>query len=282
MDIQNLCNIIDLPPEIIKQVLYYYENLDFTKISPFYTELNSRQSWESGYNNIKNNLGEDSDGFKILTCMLSHVLNTHVLYEEKGIPDDIFIATMKFFTRFINEHMVSLGTYRFTWAWWVPRQLSFNEFRIGELEYETIDNNEGKSISIHIPSDADMSTANLRKSYLDARKFFLNYYPEYKDANMYCDSWLLSPALEKLLPEGSNILKFQKAFMIDRVDYETNHFMYWVYKRDDIPWGDLPENTSLQRKMKEYILSGGKVGSASGKLIHDPFVFLCKETGEIT
>lgn len=269
MDIQKLCKIIDLNPEVTKQVLYYYENIDFINLSPFFAELSSRQTWDEGNNNIKNNLGDDPDGFKMLTCMLVNALHTHAVYIEKGIPEDIFIATMKFFTRFINEHMAIYGTYRFLWAWWVVRQLSCNEFRIGELEYETVDNNGCKSISIHIPSDAIMNTSNLCKSYHDARYFFEKYYPEYKDADMYCDSWLLSPALEKLLQEPSNILNFQKAFTIERVDPETNHFMYWVYKREDIPLEDLPEDTSLQRRMKEYLLQGGKVGSAYGKFNYE-------------
>jgi hypothetical protein len=266
MDIQRLCKIIDLQPEVTIQVLYHYENIDFGNLSPFFAELSSRQTWDQCYNNIINSLGDDPDGFKLLTCMLVNALHTHSVYVEKGISEDIFIATMKFFTRFINAHLVSYGTYRFAWGWWVARQLSCNEFRIGELEFETIDNNGCKSISIHIPSDAVMDTSILCKSYHDARSFFEKYYPEYKDADMYCDSWLLSPALEKLLQEPSNILNFQKAFTIERVDYESNNFMFWVYKRDNIPLEELPEGTSLQRRMKEYLLQGGKVGSASGKL----------------
>ena len=271
MDIKKLCEIIDLQQEVTKQVLYYYESINTEDIFPILTELSLRQTWDGGYNKLKDILGDDPDGFKILTCMLIFALNTHEVYKSKGIPQEIFVSTMKFFTRFINEHMVSFGDYRFVWAWWVARQISCNEFRIGELEYETVDNNGCKSISIHIPSDAVIREENLRKSYLDACDFFAKYYPDYKDAEMNCDSWMLSPALEKLLPATSNILIFQKAFIIERIDYDTNYFMYWVYKRDDIPLEKLPENTSLQRRMKEYILNGGKVGSAFGKLVKNPF-----------
>lgn len=271
MDIQKLCKIIELQPEVSEQVLWYYENINFENMTPVLTELNSRRTWDDGYNNLKTILGDDPDGFKMLTCMLSFVLNTHEEYERKEISEDIFIATMKIFTRFLGEYMTGYGVYRFTWGWWVPRQISCNEFRIGELEYETVDDGENKSISIHIPSDAIMNTANLRKSYISARNFFTKYYPEYKDVDMYCDSWLLSPALEKLLPENSNILKFQKEFIINRVDSDFKYFMNWVYKKDDIPYEDLPENTTLQRNMKKFLLNGGKVGSAAGKLIDNPF-----------
>lgn len=271
MDIYELCKKIELQPEITEKVLYYYKEINFNILYPYFTELYNRQTWNEGLDNIKNNIGEDPDYYKILTCMLTCVLETNKIYIEKGISDEIYVATMKYFTRFINEHMVSFGTYRFTWYWWVPRLISCNEFRIGELEYETVDNNGCKSISIHIPSDAVLNAVNLRKSYLDARKFFSEYYPEYKDVDMFCDSWLLSPALKKLLSEDSNIIRFQKSFTIENVVYDNNSFMYWVYKRDDIPWEKLPENTSLQRRMKEYILDGGKIGVAFGKLVCDPF-----------
>lgn len=271
MDIKNLCRIIELQPEVTTQVLRYYESINLDDSSPVSAQLYSRRTWDNGYNNLKSILGDDPDGFRMLTCLLSLALNTKEEYEHKGIPEDIFIATMKIFTRFLKEHEDGYGTYQFKWGWWVPRQISCNEFRIGELEYETVDNDDGKSISIHIPSDAVLNTADLRKSYVDARHFFAKYYPEYNNVDMYCDSWLLSPSLKKLLPDTSNILYFQKAFIIDKVDYEFKYYMNWVYKRDDIRLEDLPENTALQRNMKKFLLSGGKVGSAAGKLIPDPF-----------
>ena len=43
--------------------------------------------------------------------------------------------------------------------------------------------------------------------------------------------------------------------------------MQWVYRKTDIKYEELPEETSLQRNMKLYLLEGGKVGGAKGKLI---------------
>ena len=42
--------------------------------------------------------------------------------------------------------------------------------------------------------------------------------------------------------------------------------MEWVFggKKEDP--NEYPENTSLQRKLKKYIIDGGKVGKASGLL----------------
>ena len=40
-------------------------------------------------------LGEDLDGIKILSCMLKASLNAYEVYKEKGISEEIFIATKK-------------------------------------------------------------------------------------------------------------------------------------------------------------------------------------------
>lgn len=58
------------------------------------------------------------------------------LYEKEGIGEDVFLATMKCFPRFIKEHLVSYGSYVFDREWWVARQISMQLLRIGELEYE--------------------------------------------------------------------------------------------------------------------------------------------------
>lgn len=89
---------------------------------------------------------------------------------------------------------------------------------------------------------------------------------------MRCESWMLCPVLADLLPAHSRVLAFQRAFEVQRVDAENPGFLQWVYGRKDIPPPELPERTSLQRKMKAHLLRGGKVGWAFGKLSRDPFL----------
>ena len=81
-----------------------------------------------------------------------------------------------------------------------------------------------------------------------------------------CDSWLLSPALKELLPEESRILQFQNRFEVKSWNKEEDAYLEWVFKRKDLPLEKLPEETSLQRKMKAYVLQGGKIGEAYGEI----------------
>ena len=90
---------------------------------------------------------------------------------------------------------------------------------------------------------------------------------------MICESWLLSPALKQMLPPESRIRRFQDAFDLTGEDPEDSAALEWVFyvaggQRDSVKTEDLPEKTSLQRKMKAMLLSGKKPGSARGTLAH--------------
>ena len=209
---------------------------------------------------------------KILTCMLKCAIKTYQLYQSHGVDEQIYVDSLKAFTRFVGEHKVSYGTYGFDRYGWATRQIAMQLLRIGQLEYEMDEIDGEKVISLHIPSDASLKKEGLRKSYEEARVFFDTKFPEYKSARMVCHSWLLSPALKDVLPEGSNILNFQKNYVIESAEYEQMDCLEWVFKNPKMELKDLPENTSLQRNLKKYLLDGKNVGTAFGHLVDEPFL----------
>ncbi|HEX3077111.1 MAG TPA: acyltransferase domain-containing protein [Lachnospiraceae bacterium] len=272
MLINDLCNILDIPKVVQEKVINYDNKINFNDIENEMLRMNEPSTWEKALEGLNKYLGPDEEGLKILTCQLHAVCYTYEKYKDMGIIDDIFIETMKFFSRFLYAHYEIYGEYRYVWSWWAVRQISMQEFRIGDLEYEMIIQEGKKVISIHIPSDANMASSNLRKSYLDAREFFTKYYPDYANVDMVCGSWLLAPALRKLLPESSKIIQFQNSFELTSQEDDSPGFLDWVYGRRDIPFENLPEETSLQRKLKPYLINGGKVEWANGTLIQEPFI----------
>ncbi len=272
MLLAELCHAIDLPVEVSDRVLAFDREFDHAAIASETHALLHRATWEQAVKEIQRILGDDPAGVKMLACMLRCACQTHQAYVEKGIPEAVFIDTMKFFSRFVNFHQAVHGFPAFTWGWWVPRQLSLNEFRIGALEYETVEKGADRGIHVHIASDSDLSPPRLRESYLNARRFFADFFPAYAHADMYCESWMLCPVLAELLPANSRILAFQRSFDVHKTEPENDGFMLWVYGRKDTPPTDLPEHTSLQRRMKTHLLRGGKIGCASGKLSRDPFL----------
>ncbi|MBF5067020.1 DUF5596 domain-containing protein, partial [Salmonella enterica subsp. enterica serovar Istanbul] len=116
------------------------------------------------------------------------------IYQPLKIPRTVYLATMNAFTRFIHEHFQVTGRYRFDRGFWIWRYTSGLIFRIGELEYERTYfpkghkelKLEGKQcLSLHIPSDADLSRNKIRDSYESAIRFFELYFPDYHYQVMY-------------------------------------------------------------------------------------------------
>lgn len=271
MTLEEVCEGICLPDQMKRKVLEFAGEWDEKTLKPFSAALYDPSTWEKGVKDIEGALGEDPDGGKMLTFMLMRAAEAHKEYEKRGISMTIFTDTMKFCTRFLEEHYEVYGTYAFRWGWWFPRQISLREFRIGALEYEMIEQEEKKVINIHIPADADMRRDSLRESYEEAREFFIKYFPEYGHSDMVCDSWLLSPVLAKLLPANSNIAGFQTGFELTHVDHTSDSAVRWVYGRTDIPIQELAAKTSLQKKIKALLMEGCSIGAAQGRLHKDPW-----------
>ena len=211
---------------------------------------------------------------KLAAHLLAAIDNRDEGCPWENIPEIIWLDTMKAFTRFVNEHHASTGEYGFDRDFWTTRQVNAQLLRIGELEYEMCQHEGRDIISLHIPSDADMSADKLNTSVSAAREFIAEWYPQWAQAPMVCSTWLPAPALRDMLPGNANIIRFQNAFDILEVDPEPDDVLEWVFrlteeqqKNADI--SALPENTTLQREVKKLLLSGGRVGIAGGVLARE-------------
>ena len=210
------------------------------------------------------------DGADMLIRQITEALESRRYGPWRNIPEGIWLATMKCFPRFIGEHRRSYGYDGFDRYGWTVRQVGARLFRLGELEYELTSG----CVSLHIPSDAKLLSGLLNDSVKKAREFLSEYFPDYTDMPVDCESWLLSPRLREWLPKTSGILRFQAAFEITEVDPEDDSALEWVFRvaegqRAALDLSALPEDTSLQRLMKADLLAGGRPGSARGTLVRE-------------
>ena len=289
MTIAELCKAINLQSDVTNEVVSFYDGSDFKLLGDRLEELEDRDSVDSdAVLRLYGAFSPDERQIKMLTYMLHRAIEAYDKYIQLGISEDIYIATMKCFTRFINESYVKNGAYVFDRGWWTVRQISVKLFRIGELEYELINWNNEPAISMHIPSDSDLSSEKCVESLKQAKDFMAKFFPEYSNSKYICDSWLLAPALKELLPTTSNIISFQNMFKIVETKPDSMGFVEWVFKQDtsdivrtepnemgitemlyqkrDINMDEMPENTSLQKNIKAYIKAGGSIGEALGIL----------------
>ena len=103
MNISTLCDKIELQSPVKEKVFAFAEGFDFQKIDELQKEYFSYANMKTALNQVREFLSEDTNGIKILSCMLKACVDTYNVYQAKGISDEIYFATMKCFTRFINE-----------------------------------------------------------------------------------------------------------------------------------------------------------------------------------
>ena len=112
---------------------------------------------------------------------------------------------------------------------------------------------------MHIPEGEPLLDEECGKSFAEADRFFG---PEY---TMYdCESWLLSPKLQKLLKQQSNILKFQNRFEVEKIIYPFCQAEERVFGEIREDKENYPEQTSLQRAVKQLVMTGEDVGIGYG------------------
>ena len=270
MTSKELYDLIKLPEGVIEQLNQYENNRKGDIPAEIKEKLFSRESWDGGIKELQAYLGEDPYCINTLWEQLNFVSSyTYEEYGKRGISLQVFADTFGFVTRFITGTKDAAGKYKYDWAWWLQRQITLQEFRIGSLEYEFVEANGHREIEIHIPSDAGMSKEALCQSIKDFREFEEKNMPDWMDVPITTFTWMIMPELEEFLPKNSNILTFKSLFDIDYVDYEQNWYMGWIFPGYSEVSENLPEKTTLHRKLKEHLLSGKKFGIAKGHLVLD-------------
>lgn len=268
MGMEQLCKQIGMPPEATGQILAIHGDPAF---SPPLHKLTRQAFWQEGLAELKAYVGEDPGGWKQLCSMLRCALAAKEEYRKAGLSETVYYHTMGCFSRFVREHRESYGHDGFDRGWWTVRQVSCRLLRIGELEYELLSPEEGGTVALHIPTDASLEETGLRTSWEEAKRIISRHFPAYGEAPMTCHSWLLSPVLGELLPPHSNILRFQSSFDIRTLSTPNQGVILWVFKNPKLPPEQYPEDTSLQRALKAFLLGGGTFWDARGVLHTDPF-----------
>ena len=137
---------------------------------------------------------------------------------------------------------------------------------VGRLQYEYCNNKKGKYIKIHIPKGDKLLYNEVLNSIKNSKKEIKKYF-KIENYEYYCESWLLSKDITKLLDGNSNIAKFQQLFDIIEGKDAIKDILNFVYGLQQInSYYDLPEKTSLQSKIKDLLINGKEIHIGIGKL----------------
>ena len=226
---------------------------------------------EECYKNLKKLFYEDDKTFFqiadkqpaketwLLYLYVRFAVDLYSKYTEMRISDKIYYDTFSDFTIWFQhcmkeKHVVGLVEER-----WLELHLKIRLFRLGRLQFEL--DEKGRHIHIHIPEGEPLSREACDISLAQAEAFFDDFYTGFD-----CESWLLAPALLEILDEEDRIIQFQKRFKIERINKDNRQAEERVFGSIQEDKSLYPEHTSLQRKLKKYVLAGKNPGVGFGTI----------------
>ena len=137
---------------------------------------------------------------------------------------------------------------------------------VGRLQYEYYNNQKGNFIKIHIPKGDKLLYNEVLNSIKNSKKEIERYF-KLENCQYYCESWLLSKDITKLLDSNSNIAKFHQLFDITEGKDAIKDILNFVFDLQQIDsYYNLPERTSLQSKIKDLLINGKEIHIGIGKL----------------
>lgn len=202
------------------------------------------------------------------------------VWQEKGIPENIYIDTLYDLTIWSNRCFERNGRVGLIeWRWFIVH-ITARLFRLGRLQFEAgmirgeiIKLPDGSVVpdgtpilGVHIPRGDNFNPETIKASFEMAKTFFPKYLGQKIDIYI-CSSWLLAPQLESMISETSSIAYFRKYFTVygEHKGYSQAEEYVFVEKLEDKT--KYPEDTSLRRNLKKFLLDGGEIcmGEAVGR-----------------
>lgn len=137
-------------------------------------------------------------------------------------------------------------------------------------DYELVLQQGDLCLATHIHPYGELSREACMASYRRVLNLVKKHYPELHFKAFSCHSWMMSPELSEVMKPGSKVLDFQSFYLRHPVPTRGEgvlNFVFYLKGVDD--YTKLPEDTSLQRALKQRYLAGGRLNEYGGIMPFD-------------
>ena len=196
------------------------------------------------------------------------------IYKENNLSDEIYYDTISDLKFKLHECKKMYNVWGTHTSWFAPF-FKLKRFAFGRLQYDIYswDKDGDLSFRMHVPSGSPLT---IDAAYDSFRKLYNHFKNELKDGVLpiILQTWFMYPPIMALLKEGANLKKFCDLFDIVSSQEINNKYGYLRFVFDtnyesEETLKNLPEDTSLRRTLKKYLLDGGYFGVGNGIILFD-------------
>ena len=139
--------------------------------------------------------------------------------------------------------------------------------KLKKSEWQLVTKQGDGMAGIHIPRGADLTEEKMMKSFKEAFKITAERYPEFNPKTVHCQTWMLEPRLAEILGPNSKITGFINQYLKYPIKSNGQELFNFVFPGDFDSYEALPEDTSLQRKLKAMYINGEFIHAHAGFVI---------------
>ncbi len=197
-------------------------------------------------------------------------------YAERGLDEGIFYNTVLDLRYKLDECKLVYGTVGSFVAPWFVGFFNLTRFALGRLQFELVPfgshyerdghllTPDSRAINIHIPRSGEPLTPEAcRAAYTLAKAHFASAVTD--PAPFVCNSWLLAPFHEHILPHGTNTYKFFASFeILESTPDKEGKNLWRLFDTMERNPARLPVDTTLRRAYVAHLTAGGSMSTARG------------------
>jgi GNAT-like C-terminal domain/N-acyltransferase N-terminal domain len=189
----------------------------------------------------------------------------------RGIPARVSTATLAELGQQVWVHRLTDGEFGLHTHDWLTVTWSGALYWLGRLQFNLqreTGESDGWVLSTHIPRSGPLTPDAVDAAFAAATEFFGTYFPDYPTREFFCHSWLLDPALARLLPD-SHLAAFQRRWTLDgdREPADADVLFFVFNRRTPIAPIRLPTDTSLRRAVASAMAEGYRWSAMSGRCL---------------
>lgn len=205
----------------------------------------------------------------------------YYIYKAKNLPEELYWDSMLDLKYKMNDCKKRFCVWGVSSVWF-KNFFCLKRFAFGRLQYDISKWEDGDYKGFlsngdpvficHIPSGSPL----LPDAVISSFKMLYSFYKDkLKDGILAikCTSWLIYPPFAQMVKETSNMRKFYEMFDIIDLKIDTRYLNFWsifgVENSGPDSLKNAPDNTSLRREMKKYLLEGKNVGAGLGVILFD-------------